>query len=119
MSQIIFNVSGTLVNKGSGKPVTGNEYTVWLYDKDIISDDRMGEGQLNEGGRFNIACDLSDASTMDLPWEKKPDLYIILLKKGHEVYRSKIFNETITYVESPISNRKRGVTVHLGTFEIE
>ncbi|GAG28713.1 unnamed protein product, partial [marine sediment metagenome] len=117
--QLLFNVTGKFVYKYSEKPVTGEEYRVWLYDKDPVTDDKMGEGTLDEEGRFDITCDLSDASSMDLPWEKKPDFYVILLKSGHETFRSIVFKDTITYVESPISARKKGIIVHLSTFEIE
>jgi len=118
MPQVLFNVSGGFTYKSSGDPLTGEEYNVWLYDKDPLIDDKMGEGTLDKEGRFEVTCDLSDASFINLPGESKPDFYVILLKNGHEIFRSEVFHDTVSYVKSPISHRKRGIIVHLGTFEI-
>ena len=118
MPQILFNVTGRFVFKSGGKPVTGEEYRIWLYDKDIVEDDKMGEGMLNEDGRFDITCDLANASSIDSPGERKPDLYCILLKNGHEIYRSKVFKNSQPFVKSPFSRKKKGIILYLGTFEI-
>ena len=118
MPQLLFKVTGRFFFKSSGEPVKGKEYKVWLYDKDIVTDDKLGEGTLDDEGRVEIACDLSDASSIDSPGEKKPDLYFILLKKGHEIYRSKVFKDSEPFVKDPFTGKKKGVTLYLGTFEI-
>ena len=42
MKPILFKVTARFVFKDTGKPVCGDEYNVWLYDKDPITDDKMG-----------------------------------------------------------------------------
>jgi len=118
MPQLLFKVTGRFIFKSSGKPVTGDEYIVWLYDKDPITDDKLGEGKLDENGRVEITCDLADASSLDSPGESKPDLYFILLKNGREIFRSDVFYDTQPYVKANFSREKKGIIVYLGTFEI-
>jgi len=118
MKPILFKVTARFVSKDTGKPVHGDEYDVWLYDQDPITDDKMGKGKLEKDGRVEITCDLSDASSLDSPAEKYPDLYFILLKHGNEVFRSRVFEDTSTFVENPFSSDKKGIIVHLGEFKI-
>jgi len=40
------------------------------------------------------------------------------LKNGHEIYRSKVFKNSQPYVKSPFSRKKKGIILHLGTFEV-
>jgi len=118
MKPILFKVTGKFVEKATGKPLSGGEYRAWLYDKDPLSDDKLGEGALDENGQVEITCDLSDVSSWDSPGETHPDLFFILLRHGKEIFRTPVYEDVEPFVTNPFSREKRGIDVFLGTFEV-
>ena len=44
-----------LIRKGDDEPVTGNEFSVRLYDRDIFNDDFLGESVPDEEGVCTIS----------------------------------------------------------------
>ncbi len=105
-----------LVAKGSDEPVTGSEYTVRLYDKDIFNDDFLGESSLNEDGvaKF-IITEKHFAGFANL--DEKPDFYFVVYKNGYEIFKSKVMkNLDLRDIEE--FRMKEGEVIDLGTFLI-
>lgn len=117
MTQLV-KVIARFINKKTGKPVAGENYKVRLYDNDVVSDDFLGEGSLNNEGVVEILTDLSRASSPDSPAEKKPDLYFELYGEHGVIYQSKVFENVDFLAEDEVSGRKTGLTKDFGTFEI-
>jgi len=62
---------GTVVEEESGKPIEG--LFVRAYDKDLISDDHLGDTHTDASGRFEI--EYSEVQFRDFN-ETLPDLYL-------------------------------------------
>ncbi len=114
----LIKVIAKFVNKKTGKPVTGEKYVVKLYDSDIVSDDFMGEGKLNNEGVFEILTDLGRAVSADSPLEKNPDLYFELFEEHKVIFQSKVFKDVDFLKEDKVSGRKSALTQDFGTFEV-
>ncbi|MCK4761664.1 MAG: hypothetical protein KAW12_05645 [Candidatus Aminicenantes bacterium] len=114
----MIKVIAKFVNKKTGEPVSGENYIVRLYDNDVVSDDFLGEGKLNNAGEVHILTDLSKASSFDSPGEKKPDLYFELYNEHGVVYQSKVFANVDFLEEDKVTGKKTGLTKDFGVFEI-
>jgi len=64
-------LNGTVVEEESGKPLEG--LFVRAYDKDLISDDHLGDTHTDASGRFEI--EYSEVQFRDFN-ETLPDLYL-------------------------------------------
>lgn len=106
------------INKKTGEPVTGGNYKIRLYDNDVVSDDFLGEGTLNNDGVVEIVTDLGRATSPDSPTEKKPDLYFEVYGEHGVIYQSKVFEQVDFLQEDKVSGRKTDLTKDFGTFEI-
>jgi hypothetical protein len=106
-----------LIGKGNNEPVTGNEYTVRLYDKDIFNDDFLGESFPDEDGiaRFLFSKgDFSKPANLD----DKPDFYFVVFKKQTQIFQSKVMsNLDLSDFEEFVM--KEGNVIDLGTFLID
>ena len=71
--QVLFNVYGVIeFNKNSNY----KNVTVQLWDKDILSDDFLGESIIDDEGKFTILASLTEAG------EANPELYLKVLISG-------------------------------------
>jgi hypothetical protein len=106
-----------LISKGNDKPVTENEVSVRLYDKDIFNDDFLGETYPDEEGiaKFKLTQkDFSGFAGLD----DKPDFYFVVYKSGKEIFKSKVMsNLDLSNLEEFIM--KEGDVIDLGTFLID
>lgn len=106
-----------LIRKGDDEPVTGNEFSVRLYDRDIFNDDFLGESVPDEEGvsRFLFSQgDFSDPANLD----QKPDFYFVVYKNKEIIFKSKVMsNLDLSDVEEFIM--KEGEVIDLGTFLID
>ena len=66
-----FRVSGVICEEESGRPLAGLH--VQAFDKDVVSDDFLGDGSTNAEGRFEIR--FTDADFKDAV-EAQPDIYL-------------------------------------------
>jgi len=114
----IVKVIARFVSKKTGAPLTGEEYTVRLYDNDLVSDDFIGEGKPDKKGVVEILTDLGKTSSTDSPAEKKPDLYFEVYGKHGVIYQSKVFKNMDFLQEDHVSGQMTGLAKDLGTFEI-
>jgi hypothetical protein len=106
-----------LISKGTDIPVTGKEYTVRLFDKDIFNDDFLGESILNKSGRAKFLFTKKHFAGF-AQLEEKPDFYFVVYRDGKEIFKSRVMqNLDLRYVEE--FKMKEGEVVDLGTFLID
>lgn len=117
MFQMI-RIWATFVRKSDGEPLRGDRYSVQLYDKDLLFDEKMGEARLDERGRAEFSCELADASSLDDLLETKPDLYVVLFEYGKEIFRSPVKKNVDFLKRDPVSNERNQLTQDLGTFRV-
>lgn len=106
-----------LIAKGSDSEITGSEYSVRLYDKDVFNSDFLGQSFMNEEGiaEFNIKqADFSRPFGL----EDKPDFYFVVYKNGTEIFKSKVMsNLDLSDIGEFVM--KEGEVIDLGTFLID
>lgn len=69
-----FRISGSVREQESGRPLPG--LLVRAFDKDVFSDDYLGEAETDAAGHFQIQ--FTDAQFKDF-LESRPDLYLCVL----------------------------------------
>jgi len=69
-----FQVAGVVLEEKTHAPLAG--YGVQAFDKDVVSDDFLGESTTDEAGRFEIR--FTDADFKDA-LESQPDIYLVVL----------------------------------------
>lgn len=107
-------VTARFISKGDDAPITGHEYTVRLYDKDLVGSDFLGESGLDEKGMARIKFSHAAFGEWD-SLEKYPDFYFILLKNGTEILHSKVMQDVdVDFLEQ--FRMGEGEVVELGTF---
>ena len=106
-----------LIQKGDDEPVTGSEYSVRLYDKDIFNDDFLGESVPDEEGLAKFLFSQGDFSK-PVKLDIKPDFYFVVYKNKQQIFKSKVMsNLDLSDVEEFIM--KEGEVIDLGTFLID
>ena len=106
-----------LLSKGNGEPLTGTEYSVRLYDKDVFNDDYLGESVPDEDGVAKFLLSQGDFS-QPLNLDNKPDFYFVVYKNKQQIFKSKVMsNLDLSNIEEFIM--KEGEVIDLGTFLIE
>jgi hypothetical protein len=109
-------VTVRFIAKGNDGPLTGDEYTLRLYDKDIIGADFLGESGLDANGMARIKFSHSSFGEWD-SLEQYPDFYFILFRGGSEIFRSKVMENTdVDFLEQ--FKMGEGELVDLGTYLI-
>jgi hypothetical protein len=106
-----------LISKGNDEPLTGSEYSVRLYDKDVFNDDYLGESVPDEDGMAKFLLSQGDFS-QPLNLDNKPDFYFVVYKNKQQIFKSKVMsNLDLSNIEEFIM--KEGEVIDLGTFLIE
>lgn len=106
-----------LISKRNDDPVTGSEYSVRLYDKDVFNDDYLGESVPDEDGVAKFLLSQGDFS-QPLNLDDKPDFYFVVYKNKQQIFKSKVMsNLDLSNIEEFIM--KEGEVIDLGTFLIE
>ncbi|MDP4283786.1 MAG: hypothetical protein Q8891_05145 [Bacteroidota bacterium] len=123
MSSIALNkemnieVKVRLIGKGNDEPVTGNEYAVRLYDKDIFNDDFLGESSLDNEGVAKFLFSQKDFSGI-AGLDDKPDFYFVVFKDKEPIFKSKVMsNLDLSNIEEFVM--AEGEVIDLGTFLID
>ena len=123
MSEISLNkemnieVNVRLIRKGDDEPLSGNEFKVRLYDKDIFNDDFLGESNPDEEGLASFVFTPEDF-LKPVQLDKKPDFYFVVYKNDLEIFKSKVMsNLDLSDVQEFIM--KEGHVIDLGTFLID
>ena|SRR6185312_3195548 len=106
-----------LLSKGNDEPLTGTEYSVRLYDKDVFNDDYLGESVPDEEGVAKFLLSQGDFS-QPLNLDNKPDFYFVVYKNKQQIFKSKVMsNLDLSNIEEFIM--KEGEVIDLGTFLIQ
>ena len=77
-----FCVAGVVRERETRRPLQG--LVVCAYDKDLITDDYLGECATDGEGRFEIR--FTDADFKDAV-ETRPDLYLCVFERGEKTHR--------------------------------
>ncbi|MGN6297257.1 MAG: hypothetical protein ACTHM7_10790 [Ginsengibacter sp.] len=105
-----------LIRKGDDEPLSGREFKVRLYDKDIFNDDFLGESNPDEEGLASFVFTPEDF-LKPVQLDKKPDFYFVVYKNDLEIFKSKVMsNLDLSDVQEFIM--KEGHVIDLGTFLI-
>lgn len=109
-------VKASFIARGENTPVTGDEYVLRLYDKDVFGDDYLGESKLDEAGEAQIVCDkdFKNPLTLDI----MPDFYFVLYKDKIPVFQSKVMEDLDLKIVEDYKPGE-GEVVDLGTFLID
>jgi len=106
-----------LISKGNDEPLTGQEYTVRLYDKDIFNDDFLGESIPDEEGLAKFLFSQGDFSK-PANLDDRPDFYFVVFKDKKQIFKSKVMsNLDLSNLEEFIM--KEGEVIDLGTYLID
>lgn len=110
-------VEACFLEKGSGNPLNG-DFVVKMFDKDIITDDYLGECPVNKNGEASLTFSLEKVKSLDSPLEKYPDLYFVLFKGANIIYKSKVL-EDLNFDEEGSFDFENGKKYDIGTFLID
>lgn len=106
-----------LIGRGKDQPVTGNEFKVRLYDKDIFNDDFLGESKTNEDGLAKFIFTQKDFKK-PMGLDQKPDFYFVVYQNDEVIFKSKVMsNLDISNIENFVMSE--GELIDLGTFLID
>ncbi|MEO6843561.1 MAG: hypothetical protein ABI184_00230 [Ginsengibacter sp.] len=106
-----------LIGKGNDKPISGDEFAVRLYGKDVFNDDFLGESFPDKQGTANFLFSKKDFSGL-ANLDDKPDFYFVVYRNKKEIFRSKVMsNLYLSDLETFIM--KEGEVIDLGTFLID
>ncbi|WP_407520667.1 hypothetical protein PDL71_10330 [Lacibacter sp. MH-610] len=111
-------ITARFIEKGEDKPLSGDEFTVRLYDRDIADDDFLGESRLDAGGHIRIAFAHDSFVNDDAFRETRPDFYFIILKNGTPVYTTKVLEE-LSLEDIQQFRMGEGEVVDLGSFLVD
>ncbi|CAN5655410.1 hypothetical protein BH11BAC5_BH11BAC5_33960 [soil metagenome] len=116
-SEMMFEVTARFIAKGTDAPVTGNDYILRLFDKDIFDEDFIGESKLDDNGRAKISFrheafgDLANLETF-------PDFYFVVYKQNVPVFQSKLMQD-VDLVSIERYRKGEGEVIDLGTYLID
>ena len=117
--EITVTVRIKFVKRGTDTPLTGKQYTVRLYDKDIFTDDDyLGHSGLNDNGEAHIHFFPSDIFNSDLGFETLPDLYVLLFQGNVVHYQSKVW-DNVDFDKLALLDMKEGEVINFGTFLVD
>ena len=87
-----FEITARFIAKGTDTAVTGNEYIVRLFDKDIFDRDFIGQSGLDDKGGSKISFH-HDAFGYLANLETFPDLYFVVYKNDMPIFKSQVMKD--------------------------
>lgn len=106
-----------LIAKGNDEPITSNDYSVRLFDKDLFNDDFLGENSPDADGRATFIITEQHFKRF-AKLDEKPDFYFVVYKNKKEIFKSRVMkNLDLRDIEE--FKMKEGEIVDLGTFLID
>ena len=113
------SVKVRFIKKGSDTPLTGEQYTVRLYDREIFQDDEyLGHAPLNERGEATIHFSPTDIKNYHFGFSELPDLYVLLFDGDVVHFQSKVW-ENVDFEKMALLDINEGAVLNFGTFEVE
>jgi hypothetical protein len=117
--EITVTVKIKFVKRGTDTALTGSQYTVRLYDKDLFTDDDyLGHSGLNDKGEAHIHFFPSDIFNSDLGFETLPDLYVLLFQGNVVHYQTKVW-DNIDFDKLGLLDMREGEVINFGTFLVD
>ena len=110
-------VMARFITKGSDAPLTGSDYEMRLFEKDLMEDDYLGKSGLDENGVAKVSFKHSDYMDFLNP-EVNPDLYFALYKGDALIFQSKVMRD-LDLESMEKFKMGAGEVVDLGTFLVE
>jgi len=110
-------ITARFIGRGIDAPVTGDAYTVRLFDKDIFDEDFIGESGLDKNGYSKISFNhkaFGDLANL----ESFPDLYFVVYKNGSPIFNSKVM-EDLDLEALEQYKKGEGEVINLGTYLID
>ena len=106
------SVKMKFIKKGTDTPLTGEQYTARLYDREIFQDDEyLGHAQLNERGETTIHFSPTDIKNYHFGFSELPDLYVV-----H--FQSKVW-ENVDFEKLGLLDINEGEVLNFGTFYVD
>ncbi len=112
-----FEIAARFIAKGTDTAVTGKEYLVRLFDKDIFDRDFIGQSGLDEKGYSKISFHheaFGDLANL----ESFPDLYFVMYKNDLPIFQSQVI-EDVDLLAIEQYKKGEGEVIDLGTYLIE
>jgi hypothetical protein len=101
-----------------GNPLRGADFTVKLLDEDRFFDEKLGSSPLNDDGVAEFLISVADIKSFDSPGERTPDIYFIVTRDGHEVFRSDVVSDVNFDATNPVTGRSDALTKEFGPFRL-
>ena len=106
-----------LLAKQNDAEISGKEYSVRLYDKDIFNDDFLGQSTPDIDGIAIFTFTKKDF-TKPFNFDDRPDFYFVVYKNDKEIFRSKVMsNLDLSDIQEFVM--KEGEVIDLGTYLIK
>ena len=118
MSSGLFKVNAKFKD-ADGNPLTGEEYTVRLFDEDRYFDDKLGNSKLDKMGNAEFLIAVADIMSIDSLAERTPDLYFVVEQDGEEIYRSGTITDVDFEQVDPVTGRTKNLTMDFGPFTVK
>ncbi len=106
-----------LIAKGSDEPVTGKEYSVRLFDRDVFDDNYLGESSLDETGCAKFIITEKHFAGFAM-LEEKPDFYFVVYKNKDQIFKSRVM-QNFDLRNAEEFKIAEGEIIDLGTFLID
>ena len=107
------------LKKGTETPVTGEQYTARLYDKELFQDDEyLGHSALNEKGEALITFSPTDIRNYHLGFAELPDLYVLLFDGDVVHFQSNVW-KNVDFEKMALEEINVGKVLNFGTFYVD
>jgi hypothetical protein len=116
--EVELTVKIKFLQKKTNLPITGKQYTARLYDKDLFTDDYLGNSGLNENGEAHVHFFPSDVFKSDIGLEELPDLYVLLFKGNLVHFQTKVW-DNVDFDKLGLLDMSEGQVINFGTFLVD
>jgi hypothetical protein len=107
-------VTARVVSRQNQQPVSGAN--VRVYDKDLVSDDFLGEATTDADGHFSVAFSSDDFQGQITGFEARPDIFVKVTNPASgKTTTSKVFEE----LTGSLTKNDAEEIMNLGVIEID
>jgi hypothetical protein len=107
-------VTARVVSRQNQQPVSGA--TVRVYDKDIVSDDFLGEATTDADGQFSVIFSSDDFKGHITGFEARPDIFVKVTNPSTgETTTSRVFEE----LTGKLTKNDAEEIMDLGSIEVD
>ena len=107
-------VTARVVSRQNHQPITGA--AVRVYDKDMVSDDFLGEATTDADGRFSVSFSSDDFKGKVSGFEARPDIFVkVTNPETGKTTKSKVFEE----LTGTLTKNDAEEIMNLGDIEVD